>query len=60
MMYWGPRMGRLTVANLLMAGLSVAAYRVNHPGLRAVLHGLLVLLAVFGLITVWATPSLDW
>jgi hypothetical protein len=82
-MFWGPRMGLLAVVNLIMATLSIAAYIVEQPRARSLLHvimatlsiaayiveqprarsllhGALIVLTIFGMIGVWATPSLDW
>jgi len=59
-MFWGPRMGLLAVVNIIMAALSIAAYIVEQPRARSLLHGVLIALTIFGMIGVWATPSLDW
>jgi hypothetical protein len=59
-MFWGPRMGLLAVVNLIMATLSIAAYIVEQPRARSLLHAALIVLTIFGMIGVWATPSLDW
>ena len=50
----------LVVVNLVMATTSVAAYRAQHPHFRSLLHGMLIAITIYGLIFVWATPSLDW
>ena len=59
-MYWGPRMGLLAIVNILMASLSIAAYVTERQRVRAVLHGALIALSIYGMIYVWASPSLDW
>ena len=59
-MFWGPRMGALVMVNIVMTALCISAYVVKKPRARASLHGALILVTVFGLISVWATPSLDW
>jgi hypothetical protein len=50
----------LVVVNLVMATTSVVAYRARHPHFRSLLHGVLIAITIYGLIFVWATPSLDW
>jgi len=59
-MFWRPRMELLAAVNIIMATLSVAAYAIQKPRVRALLHGALIALTIYGMIYVWATPSLDW
>lgn len=59
-MFWRPGMGMLATVNLMMAALSTAEYYSNQPRIRALIHITLIVLAIYGLIYVWATPSLDW
>ncbi len=59
-MFWGPRMGLLAVVNIIMAAISITAYVVQQPRTRSLLHGILIALTIYGMIGVWATPSLDW
>jgi hypothetical protein len=59
-MFWGPRMGLLASVNVIMAALSIAAYVAKQQRVRALLHGALIALTIYGMIGVWATPSLDW
>ena len=59
-MFWGPRMGLLAVVNIIMAAISITAYVVQQPRSRSLLHGILIALTIYGMIGVWATPSLDW
>jgi hypothetical protein len=58
--FWRAKMEALVVVNLAMATLATAAYFVQQSRVRSLLHGLLLVLTVFGLISVWATPSLQW
>jgi len=50
----------LVVINVVMATTSVIAYRAQHPRFRSLLHGMLIAITFYGLIYVWATPSLEW
>ena len=50
----------LVVVNFVMATTSVIAYRAQHPHIRSLLHGILIAITFYGLIYVWATPSLEW
>lgn len=50
----------LVVVNFVMATTSVIAYRAQHPHFRSLLHGMLIAITIYGLIFVWATPSLEW
>ena len=50
----------LVVVNLVMATTSVVAYRARHTHFRSLLHGMLIAITFYGLIYVWATPSLEW
>ena len=59
-MFWRPRMGLLVTVNIIMALLSVAAYYIERQSVRALLHGALIVLAIYGMIYVWATPNLNW
>ena len=59
-MFWGPRMGLLAAVNAIMATISIAAYVVERPRARSLLHVTLIALTIYGLMDVWATPSLDW
>ena len=59
-MFWRPRMELLAGVNIAMAALSVAAYVVERQRIRSLLHGALIALTIYGMIYVWATPSLDW
>ena len=59
-MFWGPRMGLLAVVNIIMAAISITAYVIQQPRTRSLLHGILIALTIYGMIGVWATPSLDW
>jgi hypothetical protein len=59
-MFWGPRMGLLAAVNIAMAALSIAANVIERPRVREFLHGALIALTIYGMIYVWATPSLDW
>ena len=50
----------LVIVNLAMATTAVIAYRTQHPYVRSLLHGILIAITIYGLIFVWATPSLEW
>ena len=50
----------LVVVNSVMATTAVIAYRVQHQNIRYLLHGILIAITIYGLIYVWATPSLEW
>jgi hypothetical protein len=59
-MFWRPGMGQLATVNFMMATLSTAEYYSKQPRTRALIHSAMIALAIYGLINVWATPSLDW
>ncbi len=50
----------LVVVNFIMATTSVIAYRTQHQHIRSLLHTILIAITIYGLIFVWATPSLEW
>lgn len=59
-MFWGPRMGLLAAVNIIMATISITAYIIRHSRTRSLLHATLVAITIYGMIGVWATPTLDW
>ena len=59
-MFWSEQFIALSIINLVMATTSVIAYRAQHPHIRSLLHGILIATTFYGLIFVWATPSLEW
>lgn len=59
-MFWTDQFITLVIANSIMATASMIAYYSRSPHIRSVLHGVLISLTLYGLIYVWATPSLEW
>ena len=50
----------LVIVNLVMATFLVLAFFVQNQRMRSLLHGALIVITIYGLATVWATPSLEW
>ena len=50
----------LVIVNLVMATFLVLAFFVQNQRMRSLLHGSLIVITIYGLATVWATPSLEW
>jgi hypothetical protein len=60
-MFWSTSdFKQLFVVNLVMAITAVVAFVTQNPRTRSLLHGSLIVITVYGLATVWATPSLEW
>jgi hypothetical protein len=59
-MFWSERFISLVIANSVMATTSLIAYRAQHPHVRSLLHGILIVVTFYGLMYVWATPNLEW
>jgi len=58
--FWRPGMALLSITNIVMATLSIAEYYSKRARTQALIHSALIALAVYGLVNVWTTPSLDW
>ena len=59
-MFWTAQFITLVVVNSVMATTAVIAYRVQRQNIQSLLHGILIAITFYGLIYVWATPSLEW
>ena len=59
-MFWSSDFEQLVVVNLVMAITAVVAFFAQKPRTRSLLHGAIIVITVYGLATVWVTPSLEW
>ena len=59
-MFWSSDFEALVVVNLVMAIISVLAFFVQNQRMRSLLHASMIVITIYGLATVWATPSLEW
>jgi len=59
-MFWSLDFVPLFIVNLGMATVAVVAFYAQSPRIRSLLHGGIIVLALYGLAFVWATPSLEW
>ena len=61
MMFWSTSdFEKLFVVNLVMTITAVLAFFAQNPRIRSLLHGSIIVITVYGLAFVWATPSLEW
>ena len=60
MMFWSLDFVPLVIVNLVMAIIAVVAFFAQNPRIRSLLHGSIIVITVYGLAFVWATPSLEW
>jgi hypothetical protein len=58
-LFWSKAFVHLVVVNSSMATISLLAYFAQKPNARNVLHGMLILMMIYGLITVWTPPSFE-
>lgn len=58
-LFWSMAFAHLVIVNTVMAVIALSAYRARQQTTRSVLHGMLVLMMTYGLITVWTPPSLE-
>ena len=58
-MFWIPELWHLALVNGLYALLALVIFWASSPRVRAVLHVLLIMITIYGSLTVWTTPSLE-
>ena len=59
-MFWTDKFVHLVIVNFVMALILVTAYFAQRPQTRSLLHGILVAITLYGMVTVWVTPNLQW
>ena len=58
-MFWIPELWHLALVNGSYALLALVIFWISNARVRAVLHLLLIVITVYGSLTVWTTPSLE-
>ena len=58
-MFWKPEMWHLVLVNGIMAVTLILAYAVPNARARTGLHLALIMMTIYGALTVWTTPSLE-
>lgn len=58
-MLWTDEFVHLVIVTLVMATIAVIAFLAKRPRARSLLHGILIAMTIFGMMTVWTTPSLE-
>ncbi len=58
-MFWTPEFVHLVIVNLVMALTAIIAYFAQHSQARSLIHGILIAMTFYGMMTVWTTPSLE-
>ena len=58
-MFWIPDLWHLALVNGTYALVALAVYRASSERFRVALHVALIVIAVYGALTVWTTPSLE-
>jgi len=58
-MFWIPELWHLALVNGLYALVALTIYWASNPRFRVVLHLVLIVIAIYGALTVWTTPSLE-
>lgn len=59
-MFWSLDFVPLVIVNFVMATIAVVAYFAQKPRIRSLRHCSMIVITVYGLAFVWATPSLEW
>lgn len=57
--FWVPQLWHLALVNGLYSVIALIIYRASGSRLRTMLHLALVLITIYGALTVWTTPSLE-
>jgi len=58
-MFWTEAFVHLVIVNSVMAGIATIAFFTQAQKARSVLHGMLIVIMIYGLITVWTPPNLE-
>ena len=58
-LFWTEAFVHLVVVNSAMAAISLLAFYAQKHTTRNALHGMLILMMIYGLITVWTPPSFE-
>jgi len=58
-LFWTKAFIHLVVVNSVMGAIALLAFYAQKKTTRNVLHGMLILIMVYGLITVWTPPSFE-
>lgn len=59
-MFWTEQFIHLVIVNFVLAVVAAIAYFANRPQTRPLLHSILVAITLYGMLTVWVTPNLQW
>ena len=57
--FWVPQLWHLALVNGLYALVALVIYWASSSRLRSILHLVLVIITIYGALTVWTTPSLE-
>lgn len=58
-MFWIPELWHLALVNGLYALLALIVFSASNSRVRDVLHAFLIVVTIYGSLTVWTTPSLE-
>jgi len=58
-MFWTGAFVHLVIVNSVMAAIATIAFLAQNQKARSVLHGMLIVMMLYGLVTVWTPPSLE-
>ena len=58
-MFWIPKLWHLALVNGSYALLALVIFWASNSRVRTVLHMLLIVITIYGSLTVWTTPSLE-
>ena len=58
-MFWTEAFVHLVIVNSVMTATAVTAFLAKKQKARSVLHGMLIVMMIYGMITVWTPPSLE-
>ena len=58
-MFWIPELWHLALVNGLYALLALIIFRASNSRVRGALHAFLIVVTIYGSLTVWTTPSLE-
>jgi hypothetical protein len=58
-MFWTEAFVHLVIVNSVMATIATIAFLAQNQKARSVLHGMLIVMMIYGLVTVWTPPSLE-
>lgn len=59
LLFWSTVFIHLVIVNSIMAAIALSAHQARNLKARNTLHGMLIVMMIYGLITVWTPPSLE-